>query len=105
MKQLDVERISKNPKYLKLVKIRSQFSWVMTAMILVVYYGYILLVAFYKDYLAIPLSSSGVTTWSIPIGIFVICFTIFLTGVYVRRANAEYDQLTEEVIQEFNNEK
>lgn len=105
MKQLDIQQISQNPKYIKLVKERSRFSWMMTSLILIVYYGYILLVAFYKEYLAIPLSHQGVTTWSIPIGIFVICFTIILTGIYVRRANAQYDQLTEEVIQEFQNEK
>ena len=39
-------------------------------------------------------------TWGIPIGFGVIVFTILITGVYVRRANGEFDELSEKVRRE-----
>ena len=91
-----VRRIRANPKYEQLVSKRSSYGWVLTALMLVVYYGYILLVAFNKEFLATRLGS-GVMTWGIPIGLFVIVFTIVITGIYVRRANGEFDELTQRV--------
>ena len=63
-----------------------------------VYYGFILLVAFDKPLLASRLGE-GVTTLGMPIGLGVIVFTIVITGMYVRRANSEFDRLSEEVNQ------
>jgi uncharacterized membrane protein (DUF485 family) len=60
---------------------------------LIVYYGYILLIAFDKELLARRLGD-GVMTWGIPIGLFVIVFTVIVTGIYVWRANSEFDELT-----------
>jgi uncharacterized membrane protein (DUF485 family) len=63
---------------------------------LIVYYGYILLIAFNKELLARRLGT-GVMTWGIPIGLFVIVFTVVITGIYVRRANGQFDDLTAEI--------
>jgi uncharacterized membrane protein (DUF485 family) len=63
---------------------------------LIVYYGYILLIAFNKELLARRLGA-GVMTWGIPIGLFVIVFTVVITGIYVRRANGQFDDLTAEI--------
>ncbi len=94
-----VRRIRANPKYERLVATRSSYGWLLTALMLVVYYGYILLVAFNKELLATRLGS-GVTTWGIPIGLFVIVFTIVITGIYVRRANSEFDDMADEIRKE-----
>ena len=66
---------------------------------LVVYYGFILLIAFQKGMLAARIGD-GVMTWGIPIGFGVILFTILITGIYVRRANSEFDDLSEKVKRE-----
>ena len=66
---------------------------------MVVYYGFILLVAFKKDVLATPIGDS-VITWGIPIGFGVILFTIAVTAYYVQRANSEFDDLSEKVKRE-----
>ena len=66
---------------------------------LIVYYGYIALIAFDKEFLAKPIGT-GVTTLGIPIGVGVILFAIIITGIYVRRANTEFDALTEEILKE-----
>ena len=94
-----VERIKSNPSYQKLVAVRSSYGWKMTAIMLIVFYGYILLVAFDKQLLATRIGT-GVTTWGIPIGIFVIVFTVIITGIYVLRANKQFDDLTEEIRRE-----
>ena len=89
-------RLQSNPNYQKLVAKRTSYGWTLTILMMVVYYGYILLVAFNKEFLATRLGS-GVMTWGIPIGLFVIVFTIVITGIYVRRANSEFDELTQRV--------
>ena len=94
-----VARIEANPKYQQLKRKRSSFGWLLTVLMLLVYYGYIGLIAFDKELLARPLGA-GVTTLGIPIGLGVIAFTVIITGLYVRRANDEYDRLTAEILEE-----
>jgi uncharacterized membrane protein (DUF485 family) len=96
-------RIRANPKYEQLKTVRNTYGWVMTLLMLVVYYGYIALIAFDKEFLAKPLSSTGVSTIGIPIGLGVILFTVIITGIYVRRANGEFDKLKAEIVKEANN--
>ncbi|MDP3636739.1 MAG: DUF485 domain-containing protein, partial [Azonexus sp.] len=79
---------------------RSTYSWIMTALMMIAYYGFIALIAFDKAFLAKPLGSTGVMTVGIPVGIAVIVFTIVITGIYVRRANNEFDTIKEEIIKE-----
>ena len=88
-----VQRIVNNPQYQELKAKRSSFGWWLTLAMMVVYYGFILLVAFDKEFLAQKLGS-GVMTLGIPIGFGVIVFTVVITAIYVRRANSEFDQLT-----------
>ena len=94
-----VDKIQKNPKYQELRKKRSSFGWLLTLLMMVVYYGYIALIAFNKPFLAQPVGA-GVTTLGIPIGMGVIVFTIVITGIYVRRANSEYDAMTAEILKD-----
>ena len=88
-----VRRIKADPDYHKLVTTRSRFGWVLTWSMMIVYYGFILLVAFNKELMGTRLGD-GVMTWAMPIGLAVIVFTIVITGIYVRRANSEFDDLT-----------
>ena len=94
-----VDKIQSTPKYLELRRKRNRFGWWLTALMMVVYYGYIALIAFNKPFLAQPIAG-GVTTIGIPIGLGVIVFTILITAFYIRRANGEFDRLTAEIIQE-----
>ncbi|PHV07358.1 hypothetical protein CSQ96_09090 [Janthinobacterium sp. BJB412] len=91
-----VQKIKSDPNYRKLVNARSKFGWVLTWCMMAVYYGYILLIAFNKELLSAK-TGAGVMTWGMPIGLFVIVFTVVITGFYVRRANSEYDDLTHSI--------
>ena len=94
-----VARIQANPKYQELRSKRSSFGWWLTLMMMVVYYGYISLIAWNKPFLSQPIGA-GVTTIGVPIGMGVIIFTIVITGIYVRRANGEFDKLTREILED-----
>ena len=94
-----VERIQRNPKYQQLKRTRSRYGWTLAILMLVVYYGYIGLIAFDKEFLAKPMGA-GVTTIGIPIGMAVIVFSIVITGLYVRRANGEFDAMTREILKD-----
>ncbi len=99
MESNTVAKIVANPKYQRLVSTRSTFGWLLTAVMMVVYYGYIAIIAFDKEMFAARLGE-GVMTVGIPVGLGVIIFTIVITGIYVRRANSEFDQLTQEIVKE-----
>jgi uncharacterized membrane protein (DUF485 family) len=94
-----VKKIKSNPNYQKLVASRSSFGWTLTWIMMVVYYGFIVLIAFNKELLATKMGA-GVMTWGMPIGLFVIVFTVIITGIYVRRANDAYDTLTAQIRKE-----
>lgn len=93
MEQDLVHRIAGHPLYQQLKAKRTRFGWWLTLAMMVVYYGFILLVAFDKSFLAQRLGS-GVLTLGIPLGFGVIVFTIVITAIYVRRANSEFDELS-----------
>ncbi len=95
-------RVEANPKYHRLVRIRSSYSIIMTLCVMAVYYGYILLIAFNKEWLGTKLAAGMTTSVGIPLGVGVIVITIILTNLYVRRANTEFDTLNAEIIKEAN---
>ncbi len=99
MRETVEARIRANPKYQELKRKRSSFGWWLTLLMIVVYYGYIALIAWNKPFLAQPLGA-GVTSLGVPIGMGVIIFTIVITGIYVRRANGEFDQLTRDILED-----
>ncbi|MBK8527986.1 MAG: DUF485 domain-containing protein [Rubrivivax sp.] len=96
-----VQRIAAHPKYQELKAKRSRFGWTLTIAMMVVYYGFIVLVAFDKQLLATRIGD-GVMTLGMPIGLAVIVFTVVITAVYVRRANSEFDKLSDEVSRAVN---
>ena len=89
--------MASDPKYRELKSKRTRFGWWLTLAMMVVYYGFILLVAFDKPFLAQKLGS-GVMTVGMPLGVAVIVFTVIITAIYVRRANREFDALTEQIV-------
>ena len=94
-----LESIQRNPKYQKLVSDRSTLAVWLTLAMMVIYFGFILLVAFAPGFLGTPLFG-GVTTIGIPVGILVILLAFGLTGFYVYRANSEFDVLTQQIVRE-----
>lgn len=93
---LDIER---NPKFQQLVEARKKLGWSLTVLTLVIYFGFILLIAFDPHFLGMPLGA-GVMTLGMPVGLVVIIATFLIVGYYVSKANATYDELTRQIVEE-----
>ncbi|WP_337180551.1 DUF485 domain-containing protein [Sphingopyxis granuli] len=91
--------VTESETYSRLMRRRSRFAWRLTAIMLAAYFSFIGLVAFDKTLLARPIGA-GATTLGIPVGLGLILLTIALTGIYVARANGEFDDLTRQIKEE-----
>ena len=92
--------IHANPKFHELVRKRERLAWLLSLSMLGLYLAFILTVAFWPGLLGIPLRAGSPMTWGIPIGIGLIVSAFVLTGIYVWRANSEFDRLNAEVMDE-----
>jgi uncharacterized membrane protein (DUF485 family) len=96
MDQVSLRRIENDPNYQRLVSERRSLGWTLAIITLIMYYGYIAIVAFAPSVIAVPLFGS--ITVGIVLGVAIILASILLTGIYVVRANAEYDDLTNAIV-------
>jgi uncharacterized membrane protein (DUF485 family) len=92
-----VERVKNDPQFHELVRRRSTLAWSLTALMITIYFGFVLTVAFHKELLGQSLFG-GVTTVGIPVGISVILAAFILTAIYVSRANTTFDDMTKRII-------
>lgn len=93
-----VNRVRANPKFAELIRKRNRYSWTLAILMLAIYYGFICLVAFDKPLLATKVGAT--VTLGFPVGLGVILSAIIITGLYVWRANGEYEQLTREIVED-----
>ncbi|WP_404372489.1 DUF485 domain-containing protein [Sphingomonas sp. MMS24-J45] len=88
-----LHRIAADPRYQALVRSRGRLVWGLSLVMVAIFLGYMLLVAFAGPFLATPIGAMT-TTIGIPIGLFVILSAIGLTAFYVRIANRRFDAET-----------
>ena len=97
--QLGLETLQQHPDFIRLANGRARLGWSLTVVMLTIYFGFILLLAFVPATLGTPLGG-GVMTLGIPVGVGIIVAAIVLTAVYVRRANTELDPINERLRKE-----
>ena len=90
--------IRAHPAFLPLVQKRRALAILLTILMLAIYFGFILVVAFAPGIMASPVYRT--ITWGFPLGLGVIVSAIILTGLYVLRANAEFDALTRRIVED-----
>ncbi|GLR08001.1 hypothetical protein COO59_06985 [Mixta theicola] len=93
-------RIENSARFKLLVQKRQRFALILTIIMLILYVGFILLIAFAPNWLGTPLHEGTNVTRGIPVGIGLIVISFLLTGVYVWRANGEFDRLTQQILNE-----
>ena len=93
------QRIQRNPQYQRLIKARDTLGWCLTTLVLIAYYGFILVIAFDKSLFATPIAVGMTTTWGIPVAFGIILLTIVLTAIYVRKANRKYDRILSDILE------
>lgn len=95
MTKKSAHEILQDEEFKALAQQKNLISLILTILELVIYFGFISLIAFNKPFLASKLSGS--MTVGIPVGISVIVLSWILTGIYVNWANKKYDRMVENV--------
>src|SRR5262245_47791907 len=93
------QRIRQNPKFAELVARRTRFALVLSLFVLVPYYSFMMVVAF-NPALLHQTFGEGVVTIAWPLGAVLVIGSWLLTGIYIRRANGEFDEMTQDVLKE-----
>ena len=93
-------KIRDNPKFAELVGKRTRFAIILSLVVLVPYYTFMFLVSTQPQIFAAKLAEGGVITIGWPIAALFVVGGWLLTGIYVSRANGEFDRITEEVLKE-----
>jgi uncharacterized membrane protein (DUF485 family) len=102
MDTLNVDRIKNSPKFRELERKRNSLSWSLSILMIVIYAAFVLLAALDPAFMAKPIGD-GPITLAFPLGLGVMVMAVVLTGLYVARANTEFDRLTREIVGEAEN--
>jgi uncharacterized membrane protein (DUF485 family) len=92
-------RLWNDPRFRDLLRRRDRFAIILTVILSIVYFGFILLIAFDKPLMGAPIAG-GTTSIGIVLGLGMILFTLFLTGWYIWRANRDFDVLADQLLAE-----
>lgn len=92
---MEREKILNSQEFKSIVSSKNSISFILTVLELIIYFGFILLLAYGKGFLSQKIY--GPITVGIPIGIGVILFSWILTGIYVAWANKSYDRKVSEL--------
>ncbi len=100
MSTIDIHHLLQNTTFQRMAGKKWRLSLFCTLLMLIVYFGYIGIIAWAPRLFSTPVSPGMTTTLGIYTGLFVIIFSIAITGVYVHKANGEFDRLTQAAIAE-----
>lgn len=94
------ERVRTNPQFQQLVATRGRFAWTLALIVLVLFYGFVLVVAFNPAALGQPVVAGSTLTVGVAVELFLFIFFWILTALYVRRANTEFDAINQQVLKD-----
>jgi uncharacterized membrane protein (DUF485 family) len=92
-------KVENDPVFKELVARRSRLAVTLSAIVLVSYYAFMAVVAFAPEVFGKPLFKGSALTIGGPIGALLIIVSWLLTGLYVSRANGEFDRMTQEIVE------
>lgn len=92
------ERMRVNPKFQQLVATRGRYAWTLSLVVLAMFYGFVMMVAFMPATLGQPIAQGSMLTIGVALELFMFVLFWVLTAAYVRRANTEFDALAKEVV-------
>jgi cation/acetate symporter len=98
------ERMRTNPKFETLVKVRGRFQWTLSIIVLVMFYGYFMLIAFAPGLLGEKIAEGSMWPIGYTIELFLFAFFWLTTLYYVYRANNEFDDMTQDLIKDAQKE-
>lgn len=89
--------ITTNPRFMALVKARARVRWGLSAIMIGLFFGFVLLVCFGRDVLGTRL---GALPLCLYLAIGMVLSVVALTGIYVHRANGLFEHMTDEFVKE-----
>ena len=92
------KKIISSEDFKSLIKRKSFVSWLLSAVTLLTYFFFILLVAFFPEVLGLRISGESIITIGIPIGVSIILLAFISTGIYVFIANRKFDQIEKRIL-------
>ena len=93
-------RIRANPKFAEMVGKRTRLAILLSLVVLVPYYTFMLLTSLKPGLFTSTISDTSVITIGWPIAALIVVGGWLMTGIYVSRANGEFDALNEEILNE-----
>lgn len=93
---LDLKKIENSPEFKQLISTRWTIALILTFLVFITYYGFVLLAGVSKATLAYKIGE--VTTLGIPIAVGVIVVSFILTLIYVFWANEKYDKMVASIL-------
>ena len=100
MQERFIEPVKNHKNFELLLQQRKKLAFILSILVLIVYFSFILTIAFNPTFLAQTISEDSVITIGIPIGMFIIVFSFLLTGIYVYIANKYFDEYTKSIHQD-----
>ncbi|HSV29600.1 MAG TPA: DUF485 domain-containing protein [Candidatus Omnitrophota bacterium] len=94
------ERVVNHPKFAELTAKRNSFSLVLSLIVLGVYYTFVLVAALKPALFSAPVFEGVTWPMGLAAGFVIQMFAFAMTGVYVARANSEFDALNRTIIEE-----
>ena len=88
-----IKELKNSEEYKELVATRSQSKWFLASLMMIVYYGFVMIIAFNPEFFAQKVGE-GHTSLGIVVGLGVILFSFLITGIYVQKANRVLEPLT-----------
>lgn len=96
-------KIEDTREFKQLVSRRWTVAIILTILVFINYYGFVLVVGMSKATLAQKIGP--VTTLGIPVAVAVIVISFILTAVYVLWANSRYDSMVSEILKKAREDK
>jgi uncharacterized membrane protein (DUF485 family) len=94
--------VASDASFKTLVRERFALRLILSAIVILTYFSFILLVAFSPSSLATPVTANSVVSVGIAFGVGLILLSVVLTAIYVWRANQRFEVLTQQVLKGIN---
>lgn len=93
-------KIASSAQFNELVRKRNRFAFTLSAIVLIVYYAFVLFAATNGTGFATPIAEGSAVVIGLLIGWCIQIFSFLMTGVYVNRANTTFDAMTRAAVRE-----
>jgi len=90
--------IDRDPRFHALQRARSRFAWSLAAVVLGCFSGFMWVVTYRPALFAAPLHDGTALTVGIASGLAIIVLCVGLTGLYVWRANRDFDPANQQIL-------